>query len=170
MKEYPFKLMRVGREAGLPWRIWRNRLGVLCGYVGVPNGHPLGESKLKREPLWGDEPHDASYDWWEEQHQIEVHGGLTFSMQGDGERWPKGYYWLGFDCGHAWDFVPAFHERFSHEKWYGELHQKEVYRDEDYVEEECRSLARQIRAVMDRSVRECAWQWFLRVCWRRRSR
>jgi len=33
-----------------------------------------------------------------------VHGGLTFGKVGDGNRFEKGYYWIGWDYAHAGDF------------------------------------------------------------------
>lgn len=59
-------------------------MGYRCGYVKVEKGHP-----------WhGDGEPDA-----------DVHGGITFTEHDvecskDGE---DSGYWLGFDCGHAWD-------------------------------------------------------------------
>ena len=61
-------------------------LGHLCGYVTVPETHPI----FQRER--------------EEYGSIEVagaHGGITY----DGED-KRGGRVLGFDCGHAWDDSP----------------------------------------------------------------
>jgi hypothetical protein len=53
----------------------------LCGYVYIPEGHPL---------------FGKGYD----EIDIDVHGGLTFSER-------VGKYWLiGFDCAHMGDIVP----------------------------------------------------------------
>ena len=57
----PDKMQFVDRDTGLPCLIVRNRVGSLCGYVGVPEGHPLFQH---------------GYD---ENGGIEVHGGLTFA-------------------------------------------------------------------------------------------
>lgn len=60
----------------------------LCGYVGLPKWHPY---------------YGKDYNGID----VEVHGGLTFSQQGDGERWDKDLWWLGFDCAHSQDLVPG---------------------------------------------------------------
>lgn len=84
----------------------RNGMGVWCGYVGVPPGHPA---------------HGLDYDD-PALEDIEVHWGLTFAgeCQKD-ERMPEpsricrrpapgepdDLWWLGFDCGHGFDYSPA---------------------------------------------------------------
>jgi hypothetical protein len=70
-----------------------------CGYCGVPPGHPLHGGK-------GDE--------------LEVHGGITYSApcQVDGPIChvplpgePDDVFWLGYDCGHAFDIQPGLDAR-----------------------------------------------------------
>lgn len=101
--------------------------GFLCGYVGIPEGHP-----------W----HGVDYN----DIEAEVHGGLTFGDEGDGERWPKGSYWVGFDCAHGGDLIPwtepimLFARGFSHKEHYPD---EDTYRDIVYVTNETESLARQ---------------------------
>lgn len=56
--------------------------GVPCGYVLIPDGHPLH----------GVEYNDA------DGAGIHAHGGLTFAGPIEGEDW-----WLGFDMGHYGD-------------------------------------------------------------------
>ncbi len=65
---------------------WRNHLGVWCGYVGVWRGHPW----------FGKDYSDVEMD---------APGGLTYS----GKLYPKpGHPWfLGFDCGHSYDYTPG---------------------------------------------------------------
>lgn len=112
-------------RSGLPCLIVRNHLGALCGYVGVPPGHPLHGQN------YGDVPLDA-------------HGGLTYSdkcragichLPAPGE--PDAVWWFGFDCGHAWDMVPGVPKllRFAKD-W--------TYRDVAYVTHEVNQLAEQI--------------------------
>jgi hypothetical protein len=83
--------------------IKRGPVGALCGYVGVPEGHP-----------W----HGKDYD--DITPYPEVHGGLTYAslcqegpegetichMAAPGE--PEPLWWLGFDCAHAGDLSPAY--------------------------------------------------------------
>ena len=61
----------------------RTAMGIACGYVGLPRSHPY---------------HGKRYD---AINDIEIHGGLTFSGYGKG--WNDGLWYLGFDCGHAFD-------------------------------------------------------------------
>lgn len=118
-------------SSGLDCLIVRGGGGALCGYVGVPESH----DGFKKD-----------YD----DVEVEVHGGLTFASlcrpSKDGDH--KGIchveegaankivWWLGFDCGHAWDICPSYnHGHFSPE---------DTYRDFDYVKREVESLAKQL--------------------------
>lgn len=128
---------RVAFEhAGLPCIIRRSpRSRAWCGYVGVPAGHPWHGLKY-------DEP--ALID-------VEVHGGLTYSSECDGDpvdgvcHVPKPgesehAWWLGFDCAHGGDIVPQFADDGIN--WSGA-----EYRDQAYVTAETKKLAEQARAV-----------------------
>lgn len=67
----------------------RSDLGVWCGYIGLPQGHP-----------WvGHEPLDVS-----------IHGGVTYAQNGLTNRTVGDFsvWYLGFDCGHYGDFIPSF--------------------------------------------------------------
>ncbi len=108
-------------------------MGFWCGYVGLPPEHPL---------------YGKDYNQVEETHDIRVHGGLTYSAlcneaigichkPAPGE--PEDLFWLGFDCAHGGDLEPAiralgfgFHA---------------VYRDLEYVKQECEQLADQLEKV-----------------------
>lgn len=63
-------------------------LGHLCGYVGVPTGHP-----------WHGV--DLAYI------HAEVHGGVTFATTAVPFGEPDGLWWVGFDCAHYGDLVPG---------------------------------------------------------------
>jgi hypothetical protein len=81
----------------------RGPFGTLCGYVGLPKTHPASR---------------ANYDTID----VPAHGGLTYAR---GNNWPVGLspeesdddcdcnslYWVGFDCGHAWDISPGLNAR-----------------------------------------------------------
>ena len=124
----PDKVQWVDEATGLDCLVVRNRIGALCGYVGLPPEHP-----------W----HGMDYD----AVDARIHGGLTFAAAcderpGDGpkichvpapER-PADVWWLGFDCAHYGDFTPGL-------GWHGE---GETYRDLGYVRAECASLAGQL--------------------------
>jgi len=59
-----------------------------CGYVGVPEGHPL----------YGID----DYDSVDNEIQSDVHGGLTFAGRTDLISECK-YWFFGFDCNHFGD-------------------------------------------------------------------
>jgi hypothetical protein len=114
---------------GYPLLMVRGPHGNWCGYVGLPPGHP-----------WhGKGTGDVDAD---------VHGGLTYAdacqgevchMPAPGE--PDGVWWLGFDCAHAFDVMPAMTALL---KTIGHGHDLGgTYRDLDYVKAECESLAAQ---------------------------
>jgi hypothetical protein len=70
-------------------------MGALCGYVGVPKGHPA---------------HGADYM----DVDVSVHGGLTYGDECNDvvchvpePGRPDDVYWFGFDCGHFDDIIPA---------------------------------------------------------------
>lgn len=102
----PDKIQWVDPTTDLDCLMVRNHFGAWCGYVGVPAGHPA---------------YMSSYD----SLDVSVHGGLTFgdtcsSEEPDGvasagichvpfEGRPHDVFWLGFDCGHAFDFQPGMH-------------------------------------------------------------
>lgn len=56
-----------------------------CGYVGVPEGHPLYEN--------GEE-------------DLDVHGGITYAAFGKPHGEADGLWWFGFDCAHSGDLCP----------------------------------------------------------------
>lgn len=116
-----------------------HELGHLCGYVGVSKGHPC----------YGKDYDHIPYD---DLFPVEVHGGLTFSRVGDGDTWQKGFWWLGFDCAHAWDLVP-----------YMLLHRElespdSTYKNFQYVRRETEDLASQV-ATLDFIDWQFKWVW-----------
>lgn len=120
---------------GLPCFISRAAVsGAWCGYVGVPREH-------------------VSYgqDYAAVDRLVLVHGGLTYSAPCDeaigichvpepGE--PDDVWWLGFDCGHAGDLMPAMFFGPASFALLGD-----VYRDMAYVREQTERLAAQLRIV-----------------------
>jgi len=93
----------------------------LCGYVGVPENHPL---------------YGKDY----EDHHFDIHGGLTFSADrrpvkhGDPEPPNDGLWWFGFDCNHSNDYGFP-------------LAMGGTYRTMNYVARETRKLARQLSII-----------------------
>lgn len=151
---------------GYPCAVVRHpRYGSLCGYVGLPEGHPLygldygAESdkltealeRRKQEPV-GENPSfmvlvSCITGVLKPAPDIvfKVHGGLTFSDKSPDEDAPKDHWFFGFDCGHAWDYQPGLDSELAK---YGvprlTLIKDTVYRDFAYVEAECASLAQQL--------------------------
>jgi hypothetical protein len=72
-------------EDGIQRLILNVRGSHFTQYLGIPEDHPL-----------------AGFDY--EELPIRCHGGLTFSDEGDGKYYPKGFYWYGWDYMHAGDY------------------------------------------------------------------
>jgi len=130
----PDKVQWPDRQTGLPCLAVRHQtLGNWCGYVGVAESHPYFRK-----------------DYDDELVDIKAHGGLTFSglcAHDDKEHGichnpapgePDRVWWFGFDCAHAYDYAPGLATTI---KWH-----EDVYRDLAYVQRECASIARQLKA------------------------
>lgn len=94
-------------------------LGSLCGYVGVTADHPL-----------------FGNDYDDDFPGLRVHGGVTYSDDGDGDYLPSGWWWVGFDCAHSGDWVPAMDQ-----------YPGDTYKDWDFVQLQVVQLANQIGAM-----------------------
>ena len=145
----PDKIQWPDEDTGLPCLIVRNKGGGnLCGYVGVGTDHPL---------------YGMDYSDVEENHAGYgiVHGGLTFSgpcrvdshesrgichVPDPGET--DDVWWLGFDCAHYLDIRPA--AKLVYAKIGMDPGPEDVgaeYRTVEYVQNECRDLARYLASV-----------------------
>jgi hypothetical protein len=115
------------RAHGFPCLIQRNGgMGNLCGYVGVPPGHPWRE---------GGDPDDM----------MTVHGGITYTSKCSGVicHVPEpgesdDVVWFGFDCAHGGDVIPAYEVTVL---------PGDEYRTIEYVRRECERLAAQAKAA-----------------------
>lgn len=126
------------RYRGLPCLMVRNvEIGNWCGYVAVPPGHP-----------W----HGAASGALD----VDAHGGLTYAdacagsichVPHPGE--PDDVWWLGFDCGHAFDLLP-FTRKLYADRGVARGDVGDVYRDVAYVRAECEQLADQVLAAATR--------------------
>ncbi len=125
----PESVLAEGVHEGLEWVVTHNNIGYRCGYVRVPKGHP-----------W------HGKEWSEVD--CEVHGGITFAepdvqcdKPGEDDAW-----WIGFDCAHGGDAPdPALTNSLS----YNFLPiGREVVRDQEYVESECKSLCKQAAEML----------------------
>lgn len=99
----------------------------LCGYMGVPPGHP-----------WYGLNYDA------DALDCTVHGGVTYTDK-EPPKYPDcpltdaGLWWLGFDCAHCGDYMPGLNARIG---------PYETYRTLDYVQTQLEGLAEQADAVL----------------------
>lgn len=151
----PDKLQMVHEETGLPCLIVRGPVGALCGYVGVPEGHPWHGVDYDNCGF-GPKPEGYEEDWY-----VDVHGGLTFSnacSHGDdpakgvchvpeaGE--PDNVWWLGFDCAHYGDLTCMSYPAHIRDGF----GRSGEYRDVEYVKAQIANLARQAaKAIAARS-------------------
>lgn len=141
----PDKIQWVDEKTGLDCLIHRNGMGALCGYVGVPEGHPAFAK-----------PYD--------EVDVRVHGGPTYSdfcqpstdeshgiCHAPYEGRPDHVWWIGFDCAHSGDLCPRssrFNREFEKEHpQYAGFHARDTYRDVAYVKAECARLAAQLSAM-----------------------
>lgn len=137
--EEPDKMQWQDEDTGLPCLIVRNQFGTLCGYVGVPQGHPM---------------HSKHYD---DGPDLRVHGGLTFAgscshgeesksichVPEPGE--PDDVWWLGFDAGHAFDYSPGM-AKYSRDQGRDFFDNDQfTYRNFGYMRNECAKLAKQLK-------------------------
>jgi hypothetical protein len=149
----PDKVQWVDEATGLDCLAVRNEnFGSWCGYVGVSEHHPA----------FGKGYDDVDeYDSDAGAQAISVHGGLTFAglcmepREGEPNHGichvaypgrPDKVWWLGFDCAHAFDAMPASAARWG-KVTLAASGRPDTYRTLDYVREECRALAGQLAAM-----------------------
>lgn len=152
--EEPNELDWVDAKTGYQCRLLRHKSsGHLCGYVQIPEAHPLHgvdygaevpeavkgiEAAVMQGPIGKRgmiEVPCMSRRGALAGDLFDVHGSITFS----GEMSGKQGFWYGFDCAHAGDLSPNY---VNQGFWGGN-----VYRDIDYVKAECTSLAEQLSQV-----------------------
>ena len=138
-----YKVEREFKHAGYKCVVTFGDIGYRCGYVGVPKG----------SKLYGKNCEKLDFD---------VHGGLTYSGGGKNSDYPikSDLWWLGFDCAHggdgkelkrAWELFPEkrgqiqIQIQIEKEIFGEEGNTEDVVRSEEYVTEECKRLAEQIR-------------------------
>jgi len=141
-------------DSGLRCSIRRHgHLGTLCGYVDVPPEHPwhgkdhrdlvepisdeLSEVCQPVIPmlLFALKPQEPGDTREPLELAVKVHGGLTYAAPSTE---PKGWWCFGFDCAHAYDWLPRME---------GLIPRYGTYRDMDYVTGEVSRLAAQLRLV-----------------------
>ena len=111
--------------------------GHWCGYVGVPK-----HSRLNEKNYYYSSGSELGLSKLEEAiNNIDVHGGLTFAGKLKEKEGDSTYY-FGFDCAHSGDLVEYY---FDYPKFLSNI----FYRNKDYVIEECKKLALQLKGIID---------------------
>lgn len=124
----------VDEPTNLDCLIVRAGLGHLCGYVGVPEGHPWHGVDYLHLAVLG------------EGHS--VHGSLTYSARCGGsvchdvKGRPEPVWWLGFDCGHSGDYAPGMDGR----RW-PTGPDSGSYRNVQYVQDQISALRKAVTAA-----------------------
>lgn len=148
-----------GEYKGMKTFIKRGPVGHLCGYVGIPEGHPwFGKDyndqvnvpkAIMERPIDVDKvgainllcaagkSDDMKEGFLDIVFAIDVHGGLTYASECVPMEKPDGFWWFGFDCAHAGDLVPRSTMARSNC----------IYRDIEFVRQEIKSLADQLEHV-----------------------
>lgn len=123
----------------------------LCGYVGVPDHHPLH----------GLHYHDDILSEYIGKKAIKVHGGLTYSDTSIAndfafEKKPASSWFFGFDCSHSCDISPAIDFCTEKNNPFARLNKlmeespfatHKQYRTMAYVKQQVSSLALQLEAA-----------------------
>lgn len=135
-QQEPDKKQWLDEETGYPCLIVRQiKMGHLCGYVGVPVGHP----------------------WYGTEPEANVHGCVTYGSKcqdnichavEDGE--DDNVWWVGFDASH-------WNDRTSLTDVYAKIFKSNgleynglgTYKDFSYMENECQSLAKQAKEAYE---------------------
>jgi len=143
-QEEPDKINWTDAGTALPCMIVRGPSGALCGYVGVPPGHPL---------------HGVEYENFDVD--VYAHGGITFTGEcQEGEHGichvpepgePEDVWWIGFDCAHGFDVMPAIDADLRRVGYVGSSRHSlaTAYKDVAYVTDQVRDLAQRLVEMGD---------------------
>lgn len=142
-------------------------MGHRCGYVGVPETHPLygvpynehcdaltfpaGETLGKRGVI---SLLCAGGEKASPEIVFDVHGGITYSGGRGAYPVESGLWWFGYDCGHAGDAPSpeAVADRVARMGSVFYPSPDEVHRTLDYCVGECESLAEQLTSRLRATV------------------
>lgn len=150
-------MMTTFEHAGLQCQTYRTEMGHWCGYVGVPADHPLHGKAYTDKISVPQEMIEREVDidkigvinlfcQIEEPTAeacalvlaFDIHGGITYAANGAPGADVEGLWWFGFDCAHAGDV--------SSLDMQGPMG---IYRSEEYVIDECKSLADQLKSAAE---------------------
>lgn len=132
----PDKEQWTDPSTGLPCLLKRNaRSGALCGYVGVPEGHPWYGVNYATIPVWAAD-RELTYSGLCEPGPEDR---TICHVPAPGE--PDRVWWLGFHTAGPWDIQPG--QDFEDTQLGFALMRMgdEVYRDTGYVKSACAALA-----------------------------
>jgi hypothetical protein len=131
----PDKEQWTDESTGLPCLLKRNhRSGALCGYVGVPQGHPWFGLSCDAVGVWAADRELTYSGLCEEGPEDRT----ICHVPAPGE--PDRVWWLGFHCANTWDIAPG--QDFLDAEYGGPFRMgDEVYRDVGYVKSTCAVLA-----------------------------
>lgn len=140
-QDEPDKLQWTDEETGIACLVVRGPAGALCGYVGVPDGHPWHGMHFSDVDAGEDIHRELSYS---HECQGDPNGETVCHVAGDGE--PDTLWWLGFHCSYAHDLSPAL---FAIEKdknplladSLARLRESQTYVPIAYVQAQCAVLA-----------------------------
>jgi hypothetical protein len=99
----PDKVQWTDPDTGIACLVVRNEIGSLCGYVGVPEGHPWHGQQFREIHTGPDLHRELSYS---HECQGDPNGKTVCHVAADGE--PETLWWLGFNCAGAFDLSPQF--------------------------------------------------------------
>lgn len=148
----------LDEETGLPCMIIRSQFGALNGYVAIPEGHPLhGETSVDGQVhggvTWTSEslyiPYlpKAAIEYCEEHARIPKDDSYQRLEVGI-----KGFWWLGFDCGHYGDLQPGLTAMLVScskrpSSTFQSLTEGQTYKNLDYVRGQVEKLARELHKI-----------------------
>jgi hypothetical protein len=152
LNEPDYKRWRDG-ETQLQCLILRaGSTGALCGYVRLPKNLAKKMIRHRRRFAFfsssGRAYRRAGYDM-PAFRALDVHGGLTYSGSITTRlRGKERGVWVGFDCAHFNDLTPTL-DKVMERNGIGALmtQQVRIYRDINYVTNEVKALARQIKEI-----------------------
>lgn len=173
MKDYIVE--REFEHAGYKCVVLFSRMGHRCGYVGIPKEHPLyredhtGHLDMTMKDLQDMEIGKRStisllgqaFDDTDKvrlETYFDVHGSLTYSGGGENSEYPieSNLWWFGFDCAHyqdgkdlqlAYEKFPQHRESIKRMVEIEQMYPIDdvVLRTEEYVADECKRLAEQLK-------------------------
>ena len=173
MMEKRFIVEREFEHSGYKCVVTFGAIGHRCGYVGIPKSHSLygknydkyleiKKADIRDREVSGIFPLLGACLDDDERIRIEAyfhcHGGITFAGGGKNSEYPikSDLWWFGFDCGHTGDKADLQYamQKFPNRQEEYRIRllienrypiEDDVIRTEEYVAEECKKLAEQLK-------------------------